>query len=234
MSTPMAMCAALGGTLPLSRALTLTASRYKTGQNSSSGRSCHSSTASLTASVMSDIVSGLRSAPIVFPRWCWMPRTVMPPAYRDMIISSSPPSLPERLGTNLGANEPSLSRGTCTAASPTGVDSVLGHEPLREFACPPPAFDPPVAGRVAQARRHLGPQAAFPGDPRELARQTAVAGELDPPAVYPFEQGIQRPRRDQRVHQGPRIRHGTIVIPGHIAGHRLHCLGHHDRFLSIR
>lgn len=146
MSTPMAMCAALGGTLPLSRTLTLTASRYKTGQNSSSGRSCHSSTASLTASVMSDIVSGPRSAPIVFPRWCWMPRTVMPPAYRDMIISSSPPSLPERLGTNLGANKPSLPRGTCTAASPTGVDSVLGHEPLREFACPPPAFDPPSPG----------------------------------------------------------------------------------------
>ena len=114
------------------------------------------------------------------------------------------------------------------------MDSVLGHEPLREFACPPPAFAPPVAGRVAQMRRRLGLQAAFQGDPRELARQTAVAGELDPPAVYPFEQGIQRSRRDQRVHQGPRIRHGAIVIPGHIAGHRLHCLGHHDRFLSIR
>ena len=31
MSTPMAMCAALGSTLPLSRTLTLTASRYTTG-----------------------------------------------------------------------------------------------------------------------------------------------------------------------------------------------------------
>lgn len=52
----------------------------------------------------------------------------------------------------------------------------------------------PVAGRVAQVRRHLGLQAAFQGDPRELAQQTAVAGELDLPAVYPFEQGIQRSR----------------------------------------
>lgn len=91
---------------------------------------------------MLDIVSGLRSVPIVLARWCWMSRTVMPPAYRDMIISSNPPSLLECLGTNLGGgDEPSLSRGTCTAASPTGVDSVLGYEPLREFACPPPAFD---------------------------------------------------------------------------------------------
>lgn len=90
---------------------------------------------------MLDIVSGLRSVPIVFSRWCWMSRTVMPPAYRDMIISSSPPSLLECLGTNLGVNEPSLSRGTCTVTSPTGVDSVLGYEPLREFACLPPAFD---------------------------------------------------------------------------------------------
>ena len=36
----------------------------------------------------------------------------------------------------------------------------------------------PVAGRVAQVRRHLGLQAAFQGDPRELAQQAAVAGEL--------------------------------------------------------
>ena len=55
-----------------------------------------------------------------------MSRTVMPPAYRDMIISSSPPSLLECLGTNLGVNEPSLSRGTSTVTSPTGVDSVSG------------------------------------------------------------------------------------------------------------
>ncbi len=75
-----------------------------------------------------------------------MSRTVMPPAYRDMIISSSAPGLLERLGTDLGANEPSLSRGTCTAASPTGVDGVLGYEPLREFACPPPAFGSPSPG----------------------------------------------------------------------------------------
>lgn len=142
MSTPTAMWAALGVTLPLSRTLTLTASRYTTGQKSSSGRSCHSSTASLTASVMLDIVSGLRSVPIVLARWCWMSRTVMPPAYRDMIISSSPSSLLECLGTNLGGgDQPSLSRGTSTVTSPTGVDSVLGYEPLREFACPPPAFD---------------------------------------------------------------------------------------------
>ena len=69
-----------------------------------------------------------------------MSRTVMPPAYRDMIISSSAPGLLERLGTDLGVNEPSLPWGTCTAASPAGVDGVLGYEPLREFACPPPAF----------------------------------------------------------------------------------------------
>ena len=91
-----------------------------------------------------------------------------------------------------------------------------------------------LLGELTRVALERGLQAAFQGDPRELAQQAAVAGELDLPAVYPFEQGVQRSRRDQRVHQGPRIRHGTIVIPGHIAGHRLHCLGHHDRFLSIR
>ena len=110
----------------------------------------------------------------------------------------------------------------------------LGIRTVARVRMPAARLRLPVAGRVAQMRRHLGLQAAFPGDPRELARQAAVAGELDPPAVYPFEQGIQRAGRDQRVHQGPRIRHGAIVIPGHIVGHRLHCLGHHDRFLSIR
>ncbi|KOP61583.1 Transposase, partial [Bifidobacterium longum subsp. longum] len=36
----------------------------------------------------------------------------------------------------------------------------------------------PVAGRVAQVRRHLGLQAAFQGDPRELAQQAEMTSHL--------------------------------------------------------
>ena len=59
--------------------------------------------------------------------------------YDHLIQSAQPPGMPGHQPR--GGDEPSLSRGTSTVTSPTGVDGVLGYEPLREFACPPPAFD---------------------------------------------------------------------------------------------
>lgn len=65
-----------------------------------------------------------------------MSRTVMPAAYRPMIMPSRPPSLPEHFGTSPGVNEPSRSRGTWIVTGPTSVARAFGYEPFLEFAEP--------------------------------------------------------------------------------------------------
>ena len=61
-----------------------------------------------------------------------MSRTVIPPAYREMIISSRPP--PTRrapLGTSRDSNVETRSRGTASGTGPTSVSIVFGVVPLR-------------------------------------------------------------------------------------------------------
>ena len=61
-----------------------------------------------------------------------MSRTLMPCAYRLMIMSSSPPATrPARLGTSSGSKDPARSRGTARPTGPTPVCTVLAMLPLR-------------------------------------------------------------------------------------------------------
>ena len=71
-----------------------------------------------------------------------MSRTVIPPAYNEMIISSRPPVRREPFGTSRGSNVPARSRGTAKATSPTSVATVFALWPLREFGLPRPAGSP--------------------------------------------------------------------------------------------
>ena len=68
-----------------------------------------------------------------------MSRTLMPCAYRLMIMSSRPPAIrPARLGTSTGSKLQARSRGTASGTGPTPVCTVLAIAPLRELPewCP--------------------------------------------------------------------------------------------------
>jgi len=67
-----------------------------------------------------------------------MSRTVIPPAYRLMMMSENPPRLRACLGSSTGVNVPARSRGTSTVTGPTSVSTVFTLNPLREFAVPRP------------------------------------------------------------------------------------------------
>jgi hypothetical protein len=71
-----------------------------------------------------------------------MSRNVIPPAYSEMIMSSSPPMRRWPLGTNRGVNEPSRSRGTSRGTGPASVYTVLGELPLRAFGSTRPIGSP--------------------------------------------------------------------------------------------
>ena len=60
-------------------------------------------------------------------------RSVMPPAYRLMIISSRPPSRRAPFGSIRGVKVPLRSRGTASSTSPISLETVLAVVPLREF-----------------------------------------------------------------------------------------------------
>ncbi len=63
-----------------------------------------------------------------------MSRTVMPCAYRLMIMSPGPPEIrPDRLGTSSGSKLPLRSRGTFTGTGPIPVCTFLPIVPFREF-----------------------------------------------------------------------------------------------------
>src|SRR5215211_8288018 len=102
-------------------------------RHGSNGRRCQASTSSATWSVILEIVSWDSSVPIVETRWYWMSRSVIPPAYRLMIISSRPPSRREPLGSSCGVKVPLRSRGIASSTSPTSLETVLAVVPLREF-----------------------------------------------------------------------------------------------------
>jgi hypothetical protein len=82
--------------------------------------------------VILEIVSWDSSVPIVETRWCWMSRSVMPPAYRLMIISSRPP---RAVGVLIGSSLPGAACGVAEVDSEPGVDTklgVLGHDLLND------------------------------------------------------------------------------------------------------
>ena len=62
-----------------------------------------------------------------------MSRSVIPPAYKLMIISSSPPSRRDPFGSSCGVKVPLRSRGTANSTSPTWLETVFAVVPLREF-----------------------------------------------------------------------------------------------------
>ena len=63
-----------------------------------------------------------------------MSRTLIPCAYRLMIMSSRPPETrPDRLGTSRGSKSPARSRGTSMPAGPIPVCTFLLIVPFREF-----------------------------------------------------------------------------------------------------
>ena len=88
-------------------------------------------TASHPASVTFELVPLLRSTPMVDSKWWRISRAVIPPAYRPMIIESSPSILRWPLRTRRGVNEPARSRGTSISKGPTSESMVLVVVPLR-------------------------------------------------------------------------------------------------------
>ncbi len=80
MSTPTVMWEALLITCALSRTLTTSASRQIHRVERFQGPMLPNQDSSLTWSVTLLIVSWLRSMPMLEARWCWISRTVIPPA----------------------------------------------------------------------------------------------------------------------------------------------------------
>lgn len=72
-----------------------------------------------------------------------MSRTVIPPAYSEMTMSSDPPKRRSPLGTNRGSKVLSRSRGTASGTAPTSLCTVFDVEPLRLLGDPRPAGSPP-------------------------------------------------------------------------------------------
>ena len=88
------------------------------------------------------IVSCDSSVPIVRARWAWMSRIVIPPAYRLMIMSASPPTCRSPLGTSRGSKVECRSRGMSNGIDPTSECTVFGVVPFREFGNTRPAGSP--------------------------------------------------------------------------------------------
>lgn len=88
-------------------------------------------TASQTASVMLLIVPADSSTPRVDSRWWRISRTVIPPAYRLMIIASRPSMRRWPLRTRRGVKVPARSRGTSISKGPTSESIVLVDAPFR-------------------------------------------------------------------------------------------------------
>ena len=79
-----------------------------------------------------EIVPLLRSTPMVDSKWWRISRAVIPPAYKPMIIASSPSILRWPLRTRRGVNEPARSRGAPRVSKgPTSESMVLVVVPLR-------------------------------------------------------------------------------------------------------
>ena len=85
------------------------------------------------------IVSCDSSVPKVRSRWAWMSRIVIPPEYRLMIMSDSPPTRRWPFGTSRGSKLPLRSRGVASSMSPTSVPSRFPVDPFRELPDPFPA-----------------------------------------------------------------------------------------------
>ena len=127
---------------------------------------------------------------MVDSKWWRISRAVIPPAYRPMIIESSPSILRWPLRTRRGVNEPARSRGTSISKGPTWRVDGLGRGAVAGVA----------AGRcrrlsllIAQVLGRLGPQAALQNLLEQSGEQPPGPGHLDISGVDLLEQAVQGP-----------------------------------------
>ena len=125
-----------------------------------------------------------------------MSRTLMPCAYRLMIMSSRPPETrPDRLGTSSGSNVPARSRGTSRRTGPIPVCTFLLIVPLREF----PELRPAGSCRViAQVRGQLGLQRPLQHRLDQLAQHASPRRSAAAPRPRPATAPAARPAAGHR------------------------------------
>ena len=193
--------------------------------DSSNGRVCQALTSSSTASVILEIMSWDSSVP-TSGQVCWMSRTVIPPAYSDRIISSSPPARRAPLGTSRGSNVPARSRGVSNGTAPISVARVFGVEPLREFGRPARP-DRPL---VPQVLGQLGLQASLEHRLDHLREEPARAGQGQLAGVDLAHQIIQQPGVEHLVDRLPgRARPRRV---GHTQ--RVYLLSSHESVILLK
>ena len=137
-----------------------------------------------------------------------MSRTLIPCAYRLMIMSSRPPATrPARLGTSSGSNVPARSRGTARRHRPDPGLHCLGDRAVPVVPRPGRPF--PAVPVVAQVRGQLGLQGPFQHRLDQLAEHRALAGQPQPPGLVagPVQQRVQQPV----IHQLPQ-RHPVRLL----------------------
>ena len=179
-------------------------------EDSSSGRRCHSKTTSATASVILEMVPELSSTLSVEARWCWISLTVIPPAYRLMIIALSPSRRCWPLHTKRGVKVPARSRGTTGLK---GTHPRVHH--LRRGSVPGIAAR--LAGRlalvVAQVLGRVSGQAPLQ-DLLDQHRQQAISpGHVHLPGINLLKQAIQSPGLAQLIdHISPTSSSPVVII----------------------
>ena len=138
-----------------------------------------------------DTVSADSSVPYTCSRWCRMSRTLIPCAYRLMIMSSRPPEIrPDRLGISTGSNVPARSRGTSQRHRPDPGLHRLGD---RAVARVPAVMPGRLMPAIAQVRGQLGLQRPLQHRLDQLAQHRALTGQPQPPGLVPATAPAARP-----------------------------------------
>src|SRR5215217_4152939 len=129
-----------------------------------------------------------------------MSRSVMPPAYRLMIISSRPPRRRDPFGTSCGVKLPWRSRGTASSTSPISLEIIFGVVPLRELANSDASG---VAALVADVVGQLHFQATLQGSFQHAFQQAVIPAQRHLAGVDLLKNLIQRTRSLQPISQLP-------------------------------
>ncbi len=148
-----------------------------------------------------------------------MSRTVIPPAYSEMIMSSRPPSAARALRHQPRLERPARSRGTSSGTGPTSVATVFGVRAVARVRRTPPGR---VALLIAQMLGQLGRQPPLQHRLDHLRQEPALTGQRQLPSRGPRHHLIEQSRRHQLPHHlpGRRIRqlhrHRLIFRHGHL------------------